>query len=478
MEESQNQRQSSNSASAAAKSYRRTTRRRSRSRVSFQSRRLLYLSLAFMLVVFALAGISALVYTRDNHVIVDGVTVSGINVGKLTLEQADKKLNDEVRRLKGQTLELTTDQFSEEMTLEDLGLLLSADSALDEAYNIGRNGSIFKQVVSKYQASNGVSLSLTQSWNDQKLSDTLKQKLAPLNIPCTEASFEITPQNTMAIKKEQVGRTIDTEDLTAQIKSINIFKPIPELTLKSKEEQPTLTAAQLETQKITGLLSSYTTRFDPTQTARSENVRLAAKALDKAIIKPGDTLSFNQIVGERTAEAGYKDAYIIVDGKFVPGLAGGICQVSSTLYNTGLLANLPVIQRSNHDLAISYVPLGQDATVAFPTLDLKFNNNTGAYLLIRTKVSNNSVTIELYGKVIPGQEVSITNKIESVIPAEEQQLVDETLGHGETLVKQGGQPGYLVNSVRTVKMNGAVVKTEPLQQSKYAPLPRVVAIGS
>lgn len=396
----------------------------------------------------------------------------------MTLEQADKKLDDEVTRLKRQTVKLSMDQFSEELTLDDLGLMISADSALDEAYNIGRSGSFFKKVMSKYHATSGVKLSLTQSWNDQKLSDTLKQKLEGLNIPCVEASFEITPQNTMAIKNEQVGRVINTEDLISQIKGIDIFKPIPVMTLKFKEQQPTLTAAQLEDQKITGLISSYTTRFDPSQTARSENVRLAAKALDKAIIKPGDTLSFNQIVGERTVEAGYKDAYIIVNGKFVPGLAGGICQVSSTLYNTGLLANLPVTQRSNHDLAISYVPLGQDATVAYPTLDLKFKNNTGAYLLIRTKVTNNSVTIDLYGKVIPGQEVTISNKIESVIPAEEQKLVDETLGHGETIVKQVGQPGYIVDSVRTVKMNGTVVKNEPLLQSKYAPLPRIIAIGS
>lgn len=470
MDGTQNQRRGSN--------YSRRAARRNRSRFNFQKSRSLYISLALIFVLFIVAGVSALIYTGDNDVIVNGVTVSGINIGNLSLEQAEEKLNEEITRLKGQTVKLHEDQFSEELTLEDLGLMLSADSALTEAYDVSRNGSIFKRIVSKYKAANGVELSLTSAWNDQKLSETLANKLESLNVPCVEASFEITPQNTMNIKEEQVGRLVDIDDLISQIKGIDVFKPISEITFKFKEQQPTLTAAQLEDQKITGLLATYTTRFNPAETARSENVRLAAKALDKGIVKPGETLSFNQIVGERTVEAGYKDAYIIVNGQFVPGLAGGICQVSSTLYNTGLLANLPVTQRSNHDLAISYVPLGQDATVAYPTLDLKFNNNTGAYLLIRTKVSANSITIELYGKVVPGQEVTISNKIESVIPAEEQKLVDETLGQGETVVKQVGQPGYIVSSVRTTKLNGKVVKTEPLQQSKYTPLPRIVAIGS
>jgi vancomycin resistance protein YoaR len=183
-------------------------------------------------------------------------------------------------------------------------------------------------------------------------------------------------------------------------------------------------------------------------------------------------------VGERTVEGGYLDAYIIVDGKFVPGLAGGICQVSSTLYNTGLLANLSVTQRTNHDLAISYVPLGQDATVAYPNLDLKFNNNSGGYLLIRTKTTSDTVTVDIYGKVKPGQEVFITNTTESVIPPEEQHLVDETLAHGVSVLKQQGQQGYIVKSVRTVKVNGKVVSSEPLKQSVYKAMPKIYAVGS
>ncbi|SHH07547.1 VanW family protein [Desulfosporosinus lacus] len=453
--------------------------KRPRTGLNFKKSKKFYISLGLILTVLVLATLSALLYTWDHHLIAEGVSISDVNVGDMTQDQAKETMDKEIERLMGQNVTLKVDQYSQDVRFEDLGLIVSADSALREAYEISRNGSIANKLINKLSTSKkGVNLTLSQEWDDDKLLQKLNQNLESFNKPASDASFEISPQNSMVIKKEQVGRVIDTEGLVSKIKEIDVFTKAPEVTVKYKEQLPLLTSAQLEDQKITGLLASYTTRFDPAQTARSGNVRLAAIAMDKKIIKPGDTLSFNKIVGERTVDAGYKDAYIIVNGKFVPGLAGGICQVSSTLYNTGLLANLSVTQRSNHDLAISYVPLGQDATVAYPDLDLKFNNNTGGYLLIRTKMSNNAVTIELYGKVVPGQEILISDTIESVIPFEEQRLVDETLSHGESIIKQEGQPGYIVKSFRAIKMNGQVIKTETLKESRYSPLPKIIAVGA
>jgi len=480
LEDSQNRRlgQDNRKLGLSTDTYNRSSTKRSRAGFNFKKGKRIYLSLALILVVFIFAGLSALSYTWDHHLITDGVSISKVNVGNLTQDQAKETMNIEINRLMEQTVKISVDQYSPEVRLGDLGLLISADNALEDAYNVSRKGSILNRVINKMSASKGIDYSLSHKWDDEKLLKELNNSFEKLNKPAIDASFVISPQNAMIIKEEQVGQVIDTEDLISKIKEIDIFAPVPEIKGKYKEQTPLITAAQLEDQKITGLLASYTTRFDPTQTARSQNVRLAAMAMDKSIIKPGDTLSFNKIVGERTVEAGYKDAYVILNGQFVPGLAGGICQVSSTLYNTGLLANLPVTQRSNHDLAISYVPLGQDATVAYPDLDLKFDNNTGGYLLVRTKVSSNSITIELYGKVIAGQEVSINNSTESVIPFEVQRLVDETLAHGASIVKQEGQPGYIVKSSRTIKMNGQVQKTEPLKQSRYMPLPKILAVGA
>ncbi len=440
-------------------------------------KRYFLITIGAILILLFSVGAVALFYTHEQQKILEGVTISGLKVGNLTQNEAKKITDAEVNRLLNKTLKLNIGQRTTELKLEDLGLVVDADLALQEAFDIGKKGTIFEKVSSKMSARKGVNINFSQKWDDSMLREALRVNLEEFNKPSSDATFQISDSNIMTIKSEQIGSIIDFEELILRITDMSIYKLSPELDVKLKIETPLITAVQLEDQKITGLLSSYTTRFDPTQTARSENVRIAAKALDMAVIKPEATLSFNQIVGERTVAGGYKDAYIIVNGQFVPGLAGGICQVSSTLYNTGLLANLSVTQRSNHDLAISYVPLGQDATVAYPDLDLKFNNNSGGYLLIRTKMGHNAITIELYGKVIPGQEVSISNTVMSTIPAPEQRLVDETMAHGESVLKQQGQPGYIVKSARTVKVNGVVISSEPLRQSRYVALPTIYSVG-
>lgn len=161
----------------------------------------------------------------------------------------------------------------------------------------------------------------------------------------------------------------------------------------------TVQKPDLNTVMNSGLLAQYSTHFDSTQVNRTENLRLAAKALDGKLLAPGEPFSFNDSVGERTAEAGYKVAMIIEGDAYMPGLGGGVCQVSSTLYNAVLLADLEVLERHRHSLPVDYVPPGQDATVSFSVLDFRFRNNTDAYLLIRSSIENNTLTFRLYGKV-------------------------------------------------------------------------------
>ncbi|TGE32193.1 cell wall-binding repeat-containing protein [Desulfosporosinus sp. Sb-LF] len=146
-------------------------------------------------------------------------------------------------------------------------------------------------------------------------------------------------------------------------------------------------------------ISQYSSNFDSNQVNRTENIRLAAKALNGKLLAPGERFSFNESVGERTSEAGYKEALIIEGNTFTLGLGGGICQVSSTLYNAVILAHLEILERHRHSLPVNYVPPGQDATVAYPILDFEFRNSTNAYLLIRSFLEENTLTFQLFGKI-------------------------------------------------------------------------------
>ena len=145
-------------------------------------------------------------------------------------------------------------------------------------------------------------------------------------------------------------------------------------------------------------ISEYSTHFDSNLVNRTVNIRLAAKALDGKILAPGKRFSFNESVGKRTTEAGFKEATIIEGNTYIAGIGGGICQVSSNLYNAVLLAHLEIIERHSHSLPVDYVPLGKDATVSFPVLDFKFRNSTDAYIQIRCIVKDNTLTIKLYRK--------------------------------------------------------------------------------
>ena len=147
---------------------------------------------------------------------------------------------------------------------------------------------------------------------------------------------------------------------------------------------------------ITGVVGSYHTTYGGIP-SRLHNVALVAQLIDGALIAPGGTFSFNGTTGERTAEKGFQEAPVIINGELQTGLGGGICQVSTTVFNAAYEAGLQIDERTNHALYISHYPLGRDATVNYPDLDLKFTNDTDKWLLLRTFVGSGSLTVNLYG---------------------------------------------------------------------------------
>ena len=147
---------------------------------------------------------------------------------------------------------------------------------------------------------------------------------------------------------------------------------------------------------ITGLVGSYETIYGGIAN-RIHNVQLVARLIDGKLIAPGATFSFNDATGERTADKGFLEAPVIINGELETGLGGGVCQVSTTVFNAAYEAGLPITSRTNHALYISHYPLGRDATVDYPDIDLKFVNDTGKWLLLRTFVGSSSLVVNLYG---------------------------------------------------------------------------------
>lgn len=357
--------------------------------------KVLLIILSIIMTLSVVLTLSLLLYTWDRGQIATGVILD-IPLGQLRIEEANGELNQVRNELYNRSVHFISDGQNFPITIGELGLTYSYDEPLQQAYRIGREGTLFDKAISKYKARQGITLEPEYQWNDLVLAETLAKHLSILNLPAEDAHFTITPDNSMQIFSEKIGKQVDIDSLMESVKKLALNQtemfPIP-----FQAATPIITKTELENAKITGLLSSYTTHFDPNLKGRTQNIKLSAQSINGTVLKPNEEFSFNQTVGPRTSEAGYQMAIIIEGDKFVSGLGGGVCQTSSTLYNAVRLASLRVIERAHHSLTVTYVPPGQDATVAYPSLDFKFRNDSDGYLLIRSSVNNNTVTFSLYG---------------------------------------------------------------------------------
>lgn len=227
------------------------------------------------------------------------------------------------------------------------------------------------------------------------------------------------------------------------------------------------------------LLSKYTTRYDESNLNRSNNIKLASEKINGTILMPGETFSYNKIVGARTIKAGYKEAAVYMGGKVVDGIGGGICQVSSTLYNAALEANLEIVSRKNHYFITSYVSASRDATVSYGTIDFKFKNSRNYPVKIECKSNNGICGISIYGITEETEyQVVIEDKITEVIPYTTKYVETNLLEKGVENQVQKGVNGYKSEAYRILKLNGKVISKTLLSKDSYNPLQEIIEKGT
>jgi vancomycin resistance protein YoaR len=227
---------------------------------------------------------------------------------------------------------------------------------------------------------------------------------------------------------------------------------------------------------ITGTVGSYQTIYggDPN---RIHNVQLVARLIDGKLIAPGSTFSFNAATGERSAAKGFLEAPVIIDGEVQTGLGGGVCQVSTTVFNAAYEAGLPITARTNHALYISHYPLGRDATVDYPDVDMKFVNDTGHWLWLRTYVGSDSLSVVLYGTPVHRRVESIAAPLRVVAPPPVQKTVDATLKPGEVVVDDYGMPAQTTSVERKVYDSSGKLLSDQTWYSSYRSQPKIVRVG-
>jgi vancomycin resistance protein YoaR len=311
----------------------------------------------------------------------------------------------------------------------------------------------------------------------ERVQATIDRITAPIVKPAIDARFAVDG-DLVRIIPSKTGLAADSKaayDLIAR----QIFSPTGPRTvsLGLHSVQPKLTTAGAKGLGIRQRISSYTTEYSSGNPQRVNNIHLLAKSLNNTLIAPGDEFSFNKIIGPRTAAKGYQEAPVIMNGKLVPALGGGICQVGTTIFNTVFFSGLPVTQRTNHSFYISHYPDGRDATVSWDGPDFRFKNETSAWLLIKTFWGSEYITISLYG-TSPGYTVTYkTGSWRNQVAFPVSTIGDPTMYEGVLVVEDVGVAGHDVTVTRTVTKKGKVVRQDEFA-SYYRPKEQVVRKGT
>lgn len=226
-------------------------------------------------------------------------------------------------------------------------------------------------------------------------------------------------------------------------------------------------------------LSKYTTIYDAGNTNRASNIALAAKTINGTILLPGETFSYNGKLGNTTKEKGYKEGGAYVGGKVVQAYGGGICQVSTTLYNAVLYANLGIVERYNHSYAVSYVPAGRDATVSYGGKDFKFKNTRSYPIKIVANAKNGVVSVSIAGiKEEKEYEIELTSTVLSTTPCTTVYENNSNLAEGQQKVIQKGHSGLTSIAYKIVKYNGKTISKTVLSKDTYKPMNKIVQVGT
>ena len=504
--------------------------------------------LIFLLIstVFALLNI-------NNSNIISGIKIDDVDVSKLGIEDAKKLLNEVTDKKLMPELNLKyNDNYSIKLKPEEIEYKYDVDGAILEAYNVGRDGNLFKNNYSILGTTLfNKKINFEYSYNENLLNDFIHNLNSELPGVVVEPSYYIEDKN-LIISRGKDGIEVDRESLKKSIidsinkrnieeimqdnysqtldipvkdvkaKDIDIDKIHEEIyrepkdayfetdpyqifvdvdgvdfgvsieeakeiiSKESKEDysiplkitKAEKTIQDLGKEAFPYTISKFSTKYDASNINRSTNLEIAARKINGKVLMPGEVFSFNTVVGKRTIEEGYKDAKIYADGGVVDGLAGGICQISSTLYNAVLFANLEIVERKNHSYPASYIQVGRDATVVYGTKDFQFRNSRSYPIKLEASVKNGVAEFIIYGvQEAEEYEIKILPVTTGTIPYGTTYVQDPSLAPGQQVVSQSGHLGYRVTTYIEKRLNGEVVSKDILSNDTYSPMQTIIRVG-
>ena len=342
------------------------------------------------------AASSTVVAVKNNNRISMGVQSMGTSLSGMTKEDAQRFFEKKAKQHIGEKkIPLIYGEQEWQIAPEEINLQPKIEEAVENAYAVGRGKGPLQNMAEQLRcAIVGKNIDFTAKYDTEALANKLNSVAHAINAQPQNASVQIQPNGSIKKIPCKIGKQLDTasiaSDMEPKLKSMQLPH---EIVLQPTEIPPFLLDEDIAS--INSILASYTTTFYPG--FRGDNIILASSRLDNVLVKSGASFSFNTAVGERTAAAGYKNAPVIIDGNIEDGIGGGVCQVSSTLYNAILLAGLTPTARTPHYYPSSYCPPGLDATVVDNLIDFQFKNQYPHNIYLCAHASSNAITIYVLG---------------------------------------------------------------------------------
>ncbi len=479
----------------------------------------------------------------NNQKIINGVSIAGIDVSGLSKEEANAKIADIYEKKKESEIEIQYQEYEATLNPTLMEVNYEIEKALEEAFLIGKGDNIFinnYDILFSFVKKRNIDVNMTL--NEEVTKQSIEDIGVNLPGVIIESSYAVE-EDELLITKGKAGVVINTEELLQQVKEnlrdinkepnkieIPVEEKVPEpididkiheeihteakdayytkdpftiypevngidfdveaareLLKEEKEEyvikltitKPKITIDKIGPEAFPDQLATFTTRYDVSDVDRTTNLQIACQKINGKIVLAGDTFSYNQALGPRTAAAGYRNGKIYSGGEVVDGIGGGICQISSTLYNTVLMSNLEIVERRNHQFVTSYLPAGRDATVVYGLTDFKFKNTRKYPVRIVASARNGIATITMYGiKEENEYTFSFSTKTIASIPSTTKYEEDATMAAGTEKVKQKGANGLKTETYITKMLNGKVISTTLLSRDTYDAMARIVIRGT
>lgn len=443
---------------------------------------LFILSLALVILTGVVCGGTIAEAKSDDEVILDGIYMGDIDLSGMTAEQAKAAVNEFVEnlKLKNVTFGAVGDHYVV-VTAGDLGISWVNESDIEAAVALGKKGNIVKRYKAIQDLKHGNKVyNLELTIDEAALRTVLEEQCAEYDIPAINAA--LTRENGQFIVTEgQTGQSVNIEESLNKTvdyltNSWNYQDASIDLVLDVTE--PKGNAEELS--KLTDVLGTFTTSYSTSSASRCANVENGCRLINGTLLYPGEEFSTYDTIKPFTTANGYYPAGSYLNGKVVDSIGGGICQVSTTLYNAVLLSELEVVERHNHSMIISYVDPSMDAAIAESSgKDFRFINNLENPIYIEGHTEGKKITFTIFGVETrdAGHKVRYESEVLSTThPDHEEITADSSQGVGYISV-QSAHIGYKAQLWKIVEENGVEVSREVINSSSYMASPRTAVVG-